>query len=754
MLAALLLPCAQADWPTMEQDLWPGDKDVLRSMHEPGPNALVPPSSDEGTNGPVTRPHNYTNNGPITRPQLRQNSSTTPAADSSAVRPAQPTRNRTLPNGAGQQVHTPKPRNATAPNGSARALEEAKAKALAKARADAAAKAKALAEAVAKAKAEADKRAQAKSEAYAKAKAHAEEVQAAKKHNSEIVRKLKEEARADAANKEADAMRRQAEAAKKEAAKKEAVAKAETEVKAASSDFAKALTNATDITWVTNTSIIRPDGKEESRPDGKPTYVKPPMPPKASETAKPSTTRAKEMIEANRNLKPEAEPVRPAIPSRAQSPRPTDAEIVRKMKEQPTKEAEAKEAAKEAKEQAFAKAAKEEEANRYAKPQGQPGNDGAGPNAKPQGGAEDVHPSAPARTESPRPSLSRSEERIDPLVARRDPEPANPADILVVSMGGLGSTITELELLSVPQLKGRLVTDRELKHLPFQRLVQHHAFNNGSLAHVKRILYLWGEPTHAVKSIYRRNYQIYMAQRMRSDSFESSNSFASEDAFFATPQGIEEYAAAGHDVFEMQKHIESYLNPHPGPFQPKVAFLQLEKKTHHLGMLASFLGVGPNEQRSDTAHDQLTKSLEMWLSPWEVTSRAEVGAENQLGMGEHTIHGKAAMLYADQVTTIETSIATLAMTLVRTGALWYTGNELTVEGEYRLSQPLEDKISSKFANLKAVMYGFLAAHDGFFVRRENEEPHIFHDSPPAKWATASRPTTKNWKAHGPSQEVV
>jgi len=157
--------------------------------------------------------------------------------------------------------------------------------------------------------------------------------------------------------------------------------------------------------------------------------------------------------------------------------------------------------------------------------------------------------------------------------------------------------------------------------------------------------------------------------------------------------------------------------------------------------------------RQEGAHDDLTQALQTWLSPWEITSRAELGAELQLGYGEETIHSPAAMFYPDQVATVESSIATLAMTQVRTGKIDYSGAELDLTAAYMLNRTLENKIQSKFVSLRAVLYGFLSAHDGFFVRREGDPTYIMHDAPPAQWATPARPM-KNWRAHPPKHRLA
>jgi hypothetical protein len=280
--------------------------------------------------------------------------------------------------------------------------------------------------------------------------------------------------------------------------------------------------------------------------------------------------------------------------------------------------------------------------------------------------------------------------------------------LLVVSMGGIGVATMIKELSSIPDFEAQLNADKELRYLPFDRLVAEH---RDSVANVNRILYIWGEPTRTLKTIYRRGYQTFMAQKTRSDHFDG-NTYNPNVAFWGVPRNLDEYANATHDVFEMQKHLESYLDaPSTGPFLPKMAFLQIEKKTANLGRLAKFLNL-------------LEGELAAKLSPWEFASRAELAAEQELGMGlgdARTVE-LPAQFSGDQVAAIEDSIGTIATTRMTTGSLAYTRDDLTLEGNFDLSHDLAVKVNGKFVNMRSIMYGFLAHHDGLFVRREGE-PH-------------------------------
>jgi len=102
---------------------------------------------------------------------------------------------------------------------------------------------------------------------------------------------------------------------------------------------------------------------------------------------------------------------------------------------------------------------------------------------------------------------------------QRTGAPSQPS-LLVVSVGGVGTTTTMEELDLIPQISPLINSkyDRDgLKHAPFSRLVSEHACH---LARVERILYLWGEPSHAVESLYRRHFQFDQAIKTRTTPFE------------------------------------------------------------------------------------------------------------------------------------------------------------------------------------------------------------------------------------------
>lgn len=71
---------------------------------------------------------------------------------------------------------------------------------------------------------------------------------------------------------------------------------------------------------------------------------------------------------------------------------------------------------------------------------------------------------------------------------------------------------------------------------------------------------------------------------------------------------------------------------------------------------------------------------------------------------------------------IEESIGTIATTRMMSGNLAYAREDLSLDRNFDLAHDLAVKVNAKFINMRSIMYGFLAHHDGLFVRREGE-PH-------------------------------
>jgi len=191
--------------------------------------------------------------------------------------------------------------------------------------------------------------------------------------------------------------------------------------------------------------------------------------------------------------------------------------------------------------------------------------------------------------------------------------------LLIISAGGIGTTTAISEFHKLPELEANCASDSDgLKHLPYNRLVADHG---KQLTDVKRILYLWGNPMHAVASLYRRGYQVTQAMKTRSEPFPDG-SLSKAASQRAVPRTIDAYAESNYDIFQLQKHIESYLtNRNDTSFKPGVAFLQMERKTEHLDKLAHFLGVP-------------RLALKNHMSSWETACRAELADEETRLQGD------------------------------------------------------------------------------------------------------------------------
>ena len=203
------------------------------------------------------------------------------------------------------------------------------------------------------------------------------------------------------------------------------------------------------------------------------------------------------------------------------------------------------------------------------------------------------------------PSLSTLMPHEYPTPPRMGSVHAHP-NVVVISCGGTGTTTMMRELAAVEGLRlnndddreGAIYTDASghkqrapgMKHLPFGRLMQEYANHSQyNLRETRRILYLWGDPLHAVASLYRRHFETVQVTKTRSDPF-SDGTFSLAAAQAELPPTLEAYAMAEGEPFQMREHFESYLNAvaswSADGDAPKVAFLQMEKKAEHLDRLA------------------------------------------------------------------------------------------------------------------------------------------------------------------------
>lgn len=181
-------------------------------------------------------------------------------------------------------------------------------------------------------------------------------------------------------------------------------------------------------------------------------------------------------------------------------------------------------------------------------------------------------------------------------------------DILITSTGGLGTTtfIREMRhaLLSAHLTVNHHADTDGLKHVPYGQLLQ----QNGTAARmrdVKKIIYLHGDLIHGVLSMARRGYLNIQARKIRTDK--------SHRRMGPTFPNLTEYAAEPNDYFQFEKHFEGFFEQCQYP----IAFVDITKKTEHLGELADFLGASKSE-------------LEKWLSPWEASKISEKLAQKKV----------------------------------------------------------------------------------------------------------------------------
>ena len=238
--------------------------------------------------------------------------------------------------------------------------------------------------------------------------------------------------------------------------------------------------------------------------------------------------------------------------------------------------------------------------------------------------------------------------------------------LVVISVGGIGTTTMMKELAQVDGLEMNDDGDKEVNvyhngtkgmsgmtHLPVGRLVD---YWSDHLLHAERVLYLWGDPLHAVQSLYRRGYQTIQASKTRSEPF-SDGTFSHARASVEVPRTLKAFAAAEGEPFQMLEHFQSYLNASTAGrtvggkvFAPKVAFLQMEKKAEHLDRLAAFLGV---EQ----------PALDKVVSPWRDAEAAEAHSERLLATaGLSLLAGEGAVAAA------EDALGAIAMERLRDAA--------------------------------------------------------------------------------------
>jgi hypothetical protein len=178
------------------------------------------------------------------------------------------------------------------------------------------------------------------------------------------------------------------------------------------------------------------------------------------------------------------------------------------------------------------------------------------------------------------------------------PRGRRPPTVHVSSIGGTGATFLMHELNKmVPPIITNDPADRDgLNNVPFGKGVQD--------ARPGKILYLWGDPAHAVELLARRGQLISHAKKIRSDPWPESGAWL--------PGNLSEYVDDAHDDFlQLEMHFDSFYNQCEIP----IGFLRVEEETEYQSELADFL---------ETTESEVSRVLQAWRWKRQETSEAEL----------------------------------------------------------------------------------------------------------------------------------
>merc|ERR1740121_3162787 len=142
----------------------------------------------------------------------------------------------------------------------------------------------------------------------------------------------------------------------------------------------------------------------------------------------------------------------------------------------------------------------------------------------------------------------------------------------------------------------------ELNNVPFGKIVQ--------AARPEKILYLWGDPAHAVEFLARRGQLISHAKKMRSDPWPQSGAWL--------PTTLSGYVDDAHDDFlQLEMHFDSFYNQCEIP----IVFLRVDEETEYQRELADFL---------ETAESEVARVLQAWtrkrqdaVEDWQMRKKIE-----------------------------------------------------------------------------------------------------------------------------------
>jgi len=161
-------------------------------------------------------------------------------------------------------------------------------------------------------------------------------------------------------------------------------------------------------------------------------------------------------------------------------------------------------------------------------------------------------------------------------------------DVHVTSIGGVGTTsfIKELNMMTPPISTNNNRDLDTFKHLPFSRLIKE--WKRRRYHRPKKIIYLYGDPVHALQSLEKRHYFYLQLRKVRSD----------RGGYL--PRNLKQYIGSSNtESFQLEQHFDSFHNQCVLP----VAFLRIDEKADHPDELADFLNVSSSEIR---------RGLEAW----------------------------------------------------------------------------------------------------------------------------------------------
>jgi len=158
----------------------------------------------------------------------------------------------------------------------------------------------------------------------------------------------------------------------------------------------------------------------------------------------------------------------------------------------------------------------------------------------------------------------------------------------VSSFGGVGTTGMMHELLKLqPPIATNNYGDLDkVKHIPFGDRIRKRAPD--------KILYVYGDPVHAVVSLDKRGWLHQQIFKVRSDPWPKGLNKAKGIANLS-----EWLHDPGDDFLQLERHFGSFYHQCEIP----VAFLRIEEKVAHLDELAAFL---------ETDKSELSRVIKPW----------------------------------------------------------------------------------------------------------------------------------------------